>query len=128
MIDLKITIEKLFKWAMKQSPNILEDQKGFFRECKKFRYLGLKQIKRTDKKMVLRIHRSRTITAMLNGVLWNRQITIKDKLQMCNSVMKISVTYGAETWIFNKKIRIKPMSIQMDSLRRSARCSRLEEI
>ena len=40
----------------------------------------------------------------------------------------ISVTYGAETWKFNKNLESKLMSMEMDSLRRSTRCSRLEKI
>ena len=33
----------------------------------------------------------------------NRQITRKNKLQIVyNSIVKITVTYGAETWKFNK--------------------------
>ena len=37
-----------------------------------------------------------------------------------------TVTYGAETWKFNKNIESKLKS-EIDFLRRSARCSRLEK-
>ena len=65
---------------------------------------------------------------MLNSVLWNRQITRKNKLLIYNSIVKSAVTYGAETWKFNKNLESKLMSMEMDFLRRSARCSRLEKI
>ena len=67
----------------------------------------------------------RAITAMLNSVLWNRQITIKNKLPIYNSIVKSTVTYGAEIWTFNKHLDSKLMSMKIDFLRRSARCSRL---
>ena len=65
---------------------------------------------------------------MLNGISWNRQISIKNKLQIYNSILKITAIYGAETWKFNKNLESKVMSMEMDFLRRSDRCSRLEKI
>ena len=64
---------------------------------------------------------------MLNSVLWNRQITRKNKLLIYNSIVESIVTYGAETRKFNKNLELKLMSMEMDFLRRSARCSRLEK-
>ena len=45
-----------------------------------------------------------------------------------NSIVKSTLTYGAETWKFNKNLESKLMSMEMDFLRRSTRCSRLENI
>ena len=45
-----------------------------------------------------------------------------------NSIVKSTVTYGAETWKFNKNLESKLMSMEMDFLRRSARCSILEKL
>ena len=57
---------------------------------------------------------------MLNGVLWNRQITEKkNKLSIYNSMVKSTVRYGAETRTFNKDLESKLKSIEMDYLRRS---------
>ena len=50
---------------------------------------------------------------MLNSVLWNRQITRKNKLLIYNSTVKSTVTYGAETWKFNKNLKSKLMSMGM---------------
>ena len=65
---------------------------------------------------------------MLNSVMWNRQITRKYKLLIYNSIVKSTVTYGAETWKFNKNLELKLISMEMYFLRRSAICSRLEKI
>ena len=65
---------------------------------------------------------------MLNNALWNRQITRKNKLLIYNSIVKSPVTYGAETWKFNKNLESKLMSMKINFLRRSARCSRSEKL
>ena len=57
---------------------ILEDQKGFIGGFEEFEYSGLK-IDKADRQgndIKKRINKGRT-TAMLNGLLQNRQITIK---------------------------------------------------
>ena len=46
-----------------------------------------------------RINKGRVIIAMLTNIMWNRQITRKkNKLQIYNSIVISTVTYGAETW------------------------------
>ena len=64
---------------------------------------------------------------MLNSVLWNRQITRKNKLLIYNSIVKSTVTYGDEIWKFNKNLESKLMSMEMDFLSRSGRSLRLEK-
>ena len=49
-----------------------------------------------------RKNKGRTITEILNGVLWSRKIAIKNKLQIYYSGVKSNVTYGVETWKFNR--------------------------
>ena len=45
---------------------------------------------------------------MLNSVLWDREITRKNKLIIYNSIPQGTVTYEDETWkLKKKKIRIK---------------------
>ena len=46
---------------------------------------------------------------------------------MYNLIVQSTVTYGAETWKFTKNLGSKLMSMEMDFLRRSARCSILEK-
>ena len=50
------------------------------------------------------------------------------KYSYINSIVKSTVTYRAETWKFKKNLESKLMSMEMDFLRRSARCSRFEKI
>ena len=54
-----------------------------------------------------RINKGTSVREMLNSIMWNRQITRKNKLLKYNSIVKSTVTYGAETWKFNKQFRIK---------------------
>ena len=58
---------------------ILEDQKGCIRGCEKFNYLGVKIVKmdRQENDIKNWINKCRVVTAMLNSVLWNRQISRK---------------------------------------------------
>ena len=65
---------------------------------------------------------------MLNSILWDKNITKQVKLQIYNSIVRSTVTYGAEIWKLNKNLTSKLMSMEMDFLRRSARHSRLEKI
>ena len=61
---------------------ILEDQKCCIRGCEEFKYLGVKIDKedRQENDIKNRINKGRAVTAMLNSVLWNRQITIKKQI------------------------------------------------
>ena len=105
----------------------MEDQKGCTRGCEEFKYLGV-NIDKEDRQEIdikNRINKGRAVTAMLNSALWNRQITRKNKFLIYNSIVKMTLTYGAETWKFNKNLESKLMS--MEIMRRSARCSRLEK-
>ena len=61
---------------------------------------------------------------MLNGVLWNRGITRRNKLQIFNLIMKIFVTYEPEKLKFNNNLESK----LMEFFRKLARFSRLEKI
>ena len=58
---------------------ILEDQKGCIRGCEEFKYLGVQIDKEGRRENDIKniIKKDRAITAMLNSVLWNRQITKK---------------------------------------------------
>ena len=59
---------------------ILEDQNGCIKGSQKFKYLGRGvKIDKEDRQENYnnRINKGRAIIAMLNGVLWNEQITRK---------------------------------------------------
>ena len=65
------------------------------------------------------INKGRAVRAMLNSVLWNRQITRKNELLIYNSIVKSAVTYGAETWKFDKNLRVKTYVDENGLLKRS---------
>ena len=73
----------------------MKDQKGCIRGFEKFEYLGVRIYKedRQENYIKNRINNGRAIKAMLNGVLWNRQIT-REIINM--SVVKSTVTFGVE--------------------------------
>ena len=77
----------------------MEDQKCCIKECEDFKYLGVKVHKedRQENDIKNRINKGRAITTMLNGVLWKRNITRKNKLLIYSTIVKSNVTYGAET-------------------------------
>ena len=79
---------------------------GCIRGCEEFKYVGVKIDKedRQENNIKNRINKGRAVTAMLNSVLWNRQITRKNKLLIYNSIVKSTVTYGAETWKFKRNL------------------------
>ena len=68
--------------------SILEDQKGCIRGCEEFKYLGVTIDKEDRQEHDIKnwINKGRAVTAILNGVLWNRQITRKNKLQITNTL------------------------------------------
>ena len=53
---------------------IMGEQKGCIRGCKEFKHLGVKidNEGRQKNDIMNRINKGRAVTAMLNGVLWNR--------------------------------------------------------
>ena len=59
---------------------ILENQESCVRGCEEFEYLKVKQIKKDRQENDN--NKSRVITAILNLLLWNKQISRKNKLQI----------------------------------------------
>ena len=82
--------------------------------------MGVKKTDKDDKQenyIKNMINKGKAITAMLNDILWNRQITRKTKLQIYNSIVKSIVAHGAETWKLKKNLESKLMSMEMDFCR-----------
>ena len=90
-------------------------------------YLGIKIHKeyRQNNDIKNRIDKGGATMSLLEGVLWNRQITRKTKLQIYYSIGKSTLSYGNDTWKFNKNSESKRMLMEIDFLRRLARCSKL---
>ena len=93
--------------GIKTEDLILEDQKGFIRECEEFDYLVVRIDKEDRQKSDIknRINKGRATIAMLNSILWDRNITKEVKLQIYNSIVRSTVTCGAEISKLNKNFR-----------------------
>jgi len=62
----------------------------------------------------------------LNGVWWSKDITKNRKKMIYNSKVKSALIYGVETWNLYEDDRKRINATQMDTLRRSARISKLD--
>ena len=67
----------------------LENQKGFIKGREEFDYLGVRIDKedRQESDIKNRINKGRAKIAMLNSILWDRNITKEVKLQIYNSMV-----------------------------------------
>lgn len=103
---------------------------GCIKGCEECNYLGIKiNSKCTQENDIkYRIQKGRSVITMLNGVLWDKNIRIDTKLEIYKSIIRSTLTYGAETWQLNKNLSLKLMSTEMDCFRRSTRHSKLEKI
>ncbi|XP_045464709.1 uncharacterized protein LOC123673965 [Harmonia axyridis] len=65
---------------------------------------------------------------MLNGVLWDKNISKENKKRIYNTIVKSIVTYSSEVWPIKAKTEKMLMATEMDFWRRSAGRSRTERI
>lgn len=129
---LKINLEKTLYMSCGEEMKdlVLEDGMGCIKGCEECEYLGVK-INSTysqESDIKYRIQKGRSAIAMLNGVWWDKTITIETKLQIYKSIIRSTITYGAETWHLNTNLRLKLLSTEMNCFRRSTRHSKLEKI
>ena len=84
-----------------------------------FDYLGVRIDKEDTQESDInnRINKGRATITMLNSILWDKNIIKQVKLQTYNSIVRSTVTYGAEIWKLNKNLTSKLMSMEMDFLR-----------
>lgn len=108
----------------------LEDTGEIIKGCEECKYLGVKITKdgRQETEIKERITKGRSSIKMLNGVLWDKQILNNTKINIYKTLVRNVIIYGAEVWTLNTKLKGKLRSTEMDCLRRSARCSRLDRI
>ena len=87
---LKVNLDKTFYMGCgnKTEDLILEDQKGFIKGCEEFDYLGVRIDKedRQESDIKNRINKVRATIAMLNSILWDRNITKEVKLQITYAI------------------------------------------
>jgi len=70
---------------------------------------------------------ARKCTTCLNGLLWNKDMRKKRKLNIYNALIKINLLCGSETWRLRENNKRRVEATEMDALRRSSRISRKEK-
>ena len=73
------------------------------------------------------MYQGRSAMAMLNGILWYKQIFKETKIQIYQSIIASLLIYGTEVWNLNTKLRAKLLTTEMDFLR-SARCLKWQKL
>lgn len=73
-----------------------------------------------------RIQQSRKIIGALNPLWWDKNISIKNKKRIGQTMVESVLSYGCEVWSMNADIKRKLTAVEMDYLRRSAGVSRIE--
>jgi hypothetical protein len=96
--------------------------------CTEYRYLATIFTKdgRDNKNISHRVTQARKIRGALNWVWWSKNITRNRKKMIYNSMVKSVLIYGAETWSLCEDDRRGINATDMDTLRRSARISKLD--
>jgi hypothetical protein len=100
----------------------------FITGCTEFRYLGtIFTIDGRDTKDIChRVTQARKIIGALNGVWWSKNITRNQKKMIYNSMVKSVLIYGDKTWALYEDDRRRINVTEIDTLRRSARISKLD--
>ncbi|XP_030751599.1 uncharacterized protein LOC115879091 [Sitophilus oryzae] len=70
----------------------------------------------------------RKAVSILNGILWDKNITIENKKIIYNSIVKSIITYSSEVWPLKEKTERTRKATEMDFWRRSAGKSRIDKI
>ena len=92
---------------------VLEDSKCSINICNKIKYLGVEinEDGNNDLEITKTTVRGRSAIAMLNGILWGKQIFKETKIHIYKSIVRsLIITYGAETWTINAKLNSKLQS------------------
>lgn len=128
---LEVNIQKTAYMCVggQQQDLILNDGKCI-KQTKKYKYLGA-QITNDgtlDETIKDRNIQGRRSIAMLNGVLWDKGITTKNKQRIYETVVKSIITYSSEVWPLKDKAERTLQATEMDYWRRAAGKSRMEKI
>ena len=99
---LKINMEKTKHMAIgdKSKDLVLEDGQGTIKVCNDYIYFGTKITADGGHGVEIneRINKGRSAISKLNGVLWDENISSKTKTTIFNTIIRSTMTYGAETW------------------------------
>lgn len=128
-LEVNIKKTKYLSIGAPQSHLNLNDGQQIER-CEEYKYLGVKITAdgKMDSEIRTKINQGKKATAMLNSVLWDKNISNDNKHKIYNTIVKCVVTYGCEVWQFGAALERSLLATEMNFWRRSARRSRLERI
>lgn len=111
-------------------PDLTLSSSQSIKQCKAYKYLGLRISEDgvLDESIRERNTLGRRAISMLNGVLWDKNISKENKKRIYNTIVKSIVTYSSEVWPIKAKTEKMLMATEMDFWRRSAGRSRIERI
>ncbi|XP_030752234.1 uncharacterized protein LOC115879478 [Sitophilus oryzae] len=100
------------------------------RHCNSYKYLGMKISKdgTLDEAILERNMQGKKAVSILNGILWDKNITIENKKRIYNSIVKSIITYTSEVWPLKQKAERTLKDTEMDFWRRSVGKSRNDKI
>lgn len=114
-----------------ERPETLEiDEDTKIRETDRFKYLGSIITKQgtSEEDIKARLGQARTCIKQLNSVLWDKHITKSTKIRIYSTIVESIMTYGAETWVINKRNKSKINAVEMECWRRCCRVVRTDRI
>lgn len=96
----------------------------------KFKYLGFTITRNadTEEEIKCRLGQTRACIRKLHPIIWNKNINKKTKHKIFNTIVRSIMTYGAETWVTNKKTKEKIRAVEMEYWRRCCEVTRTEKI
>ena len=110
--------------------DILINDETRVKQVDKFKYLGVMidkdGIGKLEKQM--RIQNARKVIGALNSIWWDKNISLKNKKYIGQTMVETVLTYGCEVWTLKEEDKRRLTAIEMDYLRRSTRRSRIERI
>ena len=86
------------------------------KHTKEYKYLGvlITSDNRDDKDIREKTNKGRIITRQLSSILWNKDIKGKTKKRIFETMVESCTTYGAETWVLNKRMLQRVSATEMN--------------
>lgn len=100
------------------------------KQCTEYKYLGMRLTNNGDLTEAIkdRNTQGRKAIALLNSVLWDKNISKENKTRIYNTIVKAITTYSSEVWPLKETTKKMLKATEMDYWRRAAGRSRMERI
>lgn len=136
-------IEEYTKWGLEinlnkteymciggQQQNLHLENGQHIKQCEKYKYLGITLTNNgsLDDAIRERNTQGRKAITLLNGILWDKNISRENKIRIYNTIVKAIITYSSEVWPMKERTSKMLTATEMDFWRRSAGRSRMERV